>query len=75
MPIAFGDLEFSLRGVHCGGKQIRWSEVKDLSILQGILRIKQKGKWYATIQLDIFAIPNPHILFALATEAQRVVAR
>ncbi len=74
-PIAFGDLEFSMRGIHYGSKHIRWSEVKELTIMQGILRIKQKGKWYPSVLLDIFAIPNPHILFALATEAQRVVAR
>ncbi len=74
-PIAFGDLELSLRGVHFISKHIRWSDVKEITILQGILRIKQKGKWYPAIQLDIFAIPNPHLLFALSSEAQRVMAR
>jgi hypothetical protein len=75
MPVVFGDLELSLRGIHHVGKQIRWSDVKELTILQGIFRIKQKGKWYPSVLLDIFAVPNPHILFALATEAQRIVVK
>jgi hypothetical protein len=74
-PVAFGDLELSLRGVRFVGKNIRWSEVKEIGVLQGIFRIKQKGKWQPTIFVDVFAIPNPHLLFALASEAQRVVAR
>jgi hypothetical protein len=75
MLVTFGDLELSLRGIQHGVKHLRWSEVKEVSILQGILRIKQKGKWYPSVLLDVFAIPNPHLLFALASEAQRVVAR
>lgn len=79
-PIYFGEnLELSIRGIDYASKHIRkhirWSDIKELTILQGVLRIKQKGKWYAQIHIDMFSIQNPHILFALATEAQRVVAR
>ena len=70
-PIDFGELELSLKGVkHAGGKQLRWNEVKELSVFNGALRIKQAGKWFPTIIMDIYSVPNPHILFALVREAQ-----
>jgi hypothetical protein len=72
VPIAFGDLELSHKGVSFAGKRIRWRDVKDMSVLQGRLRIKQAGKWFPSILVDVYAIPNPHIFFALASEARRV---
>jgi hypothetical protein len=74
VPIQFGDLEISLKGVYFGNKHIRWFDVKELSVLQGQLRIKQSGKWLPSINVDVYSIPNPHILFALAREAQRAAA-
>jgi hypothetical protein len=73
VPIAFGDLEVSLAGIHHAGKIIRWADVKEMTVLQGILRIKQGKKWFPMVLMpDVFAIPNPHILFALVREAQRI---
>jgi len=71
VPIAFGDLEVSLAGVRHVGKFIRWFDLKELTVLQGKLRIKQGKKWFPVVLMDVFAIPNPHILFALVREAQR----
>jgi hypothetical protein len=70
-PIPFGNLELSRAGVRHAGKFLRWSDVKELAIAQGKLSIKQGGKWLPWALLDVNTIPNPHILFALATEAQR----
>jgi hypothetical protein len=75
VPILFGDLELSHKGIQFAGKYIRWKDVKEFTVLQGKLRIKQEGKWFPVIIVDVFAIPNPHVFFALATEAQRVAAR
>jgi hypothetical protein len=72
VPITFGDLELSHKGIKFVGKQVRWRDVKEMSVLQGRLRIKQEGKWFPSIMVDVYSIPNPHIFFALASEAQRV---
>ena len=69
--IAFGDLELSRGGMRHSGKFIRWTDVKELTIAQGKLSIKQAGKWLPWALIDINAIPNPHVLFALAIEARR----
>ena len=71
VPIPFGDLEVSRRGVLHKGKWIRWRDMKEISVLQGMLQIKQLGKWIPIKYGELLAIPNPHILFALTKEAQR----
>ena len=69
--VAFGDLELSRTGLRHIGKFLRWADVKELAIAQGKLSIKQGGKWLPWALIDINGIPNPHVLFALAAEAQR----
>jgi hypothetical protein len=71
IPIPFGTLELSRSGVRHAGKFLRWVDIKELTVAQGKLSIKQGGKWLPWAILDVHAIPNPHILFALSTEAQR----
>jgi hypothetical protein len=73
-PVAFGDLEVSRTGLRYAGKFLRWAEVKELSVAQGKLSVKQAGKWLPWALIDMHGIPNPHILFALAAEAQRTFA-
>ena len=70
-PVAFGDLELSRSGLRHIGKFLRWPDVKELTVAQGKLSIKQGGKWLPWVLIDIHGIPNPHVLFALAAEAQR----
>src|SRR5262249_39890353 len=70
-PIPFGNLELSRSGVRHAGKFLRWQDVKEVAVAQGKLSIKQGGKWLPWALLDFQTIPNPHILFALFTEAQR----
>lgn len=71
IPLAFGDLEVSLSGVRHASNFIRWIDLKEMTILQGKLRIKQGKKWFPQVLMDVFSIPNPHILFAIVREAQR----
>jgi len=70
-PVLFGELELSRAGLRHGGKFLRWADLKELAVAQGKLSIKQGGKWLPWAVLDAYAIPNPHVLFALAAEAQR----
>ncbi|MBA4065075.1 MAG: hypothetical protein C0501_15440 [Isosphaera sp.] len=70
-PVMFGELEASRAGLRHGGKFLPWGEVKELTVAQGKLSVKQGGKWLPWVLVDVSAVPNPHVLFALAAEAQR----
>lgn len=73
--VAFGDLEVHLLGMHHGGKILRWADMKELTIAQGRLTVKQTGRWLPWAVLkDISEVPNPHILFALVSQARALAA-
>ncbi len=69
--IAFDDIDVSRGGLRYSGKFLPWAEVKEMTVAQGKLSIKQGGKWLPWVLLDVKSIPNPHILFALVAEAKR----
>ncbi len=69
--VMFGELEVSRVGLRHEAKFLPWSDVKELAIAQSKLCVKQTGKWLPWVLLDISAVPNPHVLFALVIEAQR----
>ncbi|MCE9564962.1 MAG: hypothetical protein K8U57_23250 [Planctomycetes bacterium] len=70
--IAFGDIEATPGGLRYSGKFLPWRDLKEITIAQGKLSIKQGGKWLPWVLLDVNGVPNPHILFALVEEAQRM---
>ena len=57
-------------GLRYNGKLLRWRELKELSVAQGRLCLKQTGKWMPWALVDVGGVPNLHVLFALADEAQ-----
>jgi hypothetical protein len=69
--IAFGELEAGPAGLTHAGKLLRWNDLKELSVAQGKLSIKQSGKWLPWALADMASLPNPHLLFALVEEARR----
>lgn len=69
--ILFGELDVGPVGLSHAGKLLTWRELKELTIAQGKLSIKQSGKWLPWALLDLSGVPNPHLLFALAEEARR----
>lgn len=70
--VAFDDLELSPAGVRCPQKALLpWREVKELTIAQNKLSIKQAGKWLPWYLKDASNLPNPHVLFALVDQARR----
>jgi hypothetical protein len=71
--VVFGDLEVSSSGIRYSGKFLRWADLKEMAVAQGKLSIKQEGKWLPWALIDIHGIPNPHVLFAIAAEAQRSI--
>jgi hypothetical protein len=69
--VSFGELEVGASGLAYLGKLLRWHELKELTIAQGKLSVKQTGKWLPWAIVDLSGMPNPHLLFALAEEARR----
>lgn len=69
-PVHFDDVEVTPEGLRSGKKFIPWKELKELSVAQGKLTVKQVGKWLPWLLKDVSTVPNPHILFALVAEAR-----
>jgi hypothetical protein len=69
--ISFGELEVGPVGLAHAGKLLPWRELKELTIAQNKLSIKQAGKWLPWALLELSGVPNPHLLFALAEEARQ----
>lgn len=73
-PIAFGDLEANVVGLRYQSKLLHWRDLKELSLVQSKLTVKQAGKWFPWAVKDLGEVPNPHVLFALVEEARRLPA-
>lgn len=70
--VPFGELDADHDGLRHNGKLLRWRDLKDLVIAQGKLSLRQTGKWLPWALVDVAAVPNPHLLFALADEVRRL---
>lgn len=69
--IDFGELTVTSHGLEHAGKRLPWRDVKELVVAQGKLSVKQAGKWLPWALVEVHTVPNPHLLFAVADEAQR----
>jgi hypothetical protein len=49
-----------------------WKKFKEVVLAQGMLSVKQVGRWVPWLMLDIRHVPNPHVLFPLVAEARRL---
>ena len=72
--VEFGEVEVTPSGIRTGGKFLPWPEVKDVTVAQGMLSIKQAGRWLPWAVKAVNEIPNPHVLFALVAEARKPFA-
>ena len=50
---------------------MRWRDLKEITVAQGHFSIKQAGKWLPWALVDVYSVPNPHVLFALLTEGRK----
>lgn len=69
--VSFGEIEVSPAGVRHAGKLLRWRDLKEVTVAQGHLSIKQASKWLPWALVDVYSVPNPHVLFALLTEGRK----
>lgn len=71
-PVTFGEVEVTPAGLRYAGALLRWRDLKEVTVAQGKLSVKQSGKWLPWALVDVFALPNPHVLIALIAEARRL---
>ena len=64
--LTFGPVTTSKAGIQIGKKVYPWTEVKDVSIHQGTLKVSKKdGGWFSGATASAAAIPNLRVLLAI----------
>ena len=68
-PVTFGPVAITKTGIQVGKKVYPWSEVKEVSLNQGILRISKKdGGWFSGASAAASTIPNLHVLLSIINQ-------
>lgn len=64
--IAFGPVSISKTGIAIGKKTYPWTDVKEVSIHQGILKVSRKeGGWFSGASAAAAVIPNLRVLLTI----------
>jgi hypothetical protein len=64
--LVFGPVSISNAGLQIGKKKYAWTEIQQVSIHQGILRIsKEGGSWFSGARVSSSTIPNLNVLLNL----------
>jgi hypothetical protein len=67
--LVFGPVAISKQGIAIGKKTYPWTDVKDVSIHQGNLKIsKKEGGWFSGASTLASVIPNLHVLLAIVQQ-------
>ena len=69
--LTFGDITISLAGVHTAKGLIPWNSIKDVQARQGVITIKQAGKFFPLSSQPVAKIPNAQLFFMLADALRR----
>lgn len=64
--VEFGDLSVGPAGLRAGKQTLRWADVADVTVSQKTLSVKRSGGWLPWFAKEVTAVPNPHLLLALA---------
>ncbi len=64
--VPFGDLLATPAGLFNGKRLLPWAEIKEITISQKSFAVKRHGGWLPWFAKDVSAIPNPHVLIAIA---------
>jgi hypothetical protein len=68
----FGDLVVNREGITSGNKSIRWAEIEDVKISQGIVFLKKSGKWTSWSRTAVKNIPNFFLFLSIADRMLQV---
>jgi hypothetical protein len=64
--IAFGPVSISKAGIAVGKKTYPWTDVKEVSIHQGVLKVSRKdGGWFSGASASAAVIPNLRVLLTI----------
>jgi Family of unknown function (DUF6585) len=64
--LQFGSVAIDKAGIQLGKKSYQWSEVKQVSIQQGVLKVeKQGGGWFSGANIMVSTIPNLPVLLSI----------
>jgi len=64
--LGFGPVAISKQGLTIGKKTYPWTDVKQVSIHQGRLKVSRKdGGWFSGASAAVSVIPNLHVLLAI----------
>ncbi|MFE6860051.1 DUF6585 family protein [Nocardia sp. NPDC057668] len=64
--VTFGALWVSRLEFGAGSKSVRWSDISQISVQSGVLRVDTHGRWLALTNTPLRKIPNFYVLMALA---------
>ena len=64
--VPFGELLATHMGLFNGKRLLPWAEIKEITISQKAFAVKRHGGWLPWYAKDVSAMPNPHVLIAIA---------
>ncbi len=71
--VVFGPVAVSKAGIQVGKKVYPWSEVSEVSIHQGILKVSKKGGgWFSGASAAVSTIPNLRVLLSILNQVVEV---
>jgi hypothetical protein len=73
--IVFGPVAISKAGIAIGKKTYPWTDVKEVSIHRGVLKVSRKeGGWFSGASVPASTIPNLRVLLSLIDQVKGVIA-
>lgn len=69
--VAFGDLTISKQGVSRSGKLLPWAEYQGVEVVQGVVKIQQRGKRFSWTSVQVRKMPNLLVFLNLLESIQR----
>lgn len=64
--VRFGDLAVSARELKFGDKSLPWADVAEVAVTGRTVAVKRHGGWLPWFAKELSAVPNPHLLLAVA---------
>jgi len=68
--LRFGPFGIGPHGIDNGQETLPWSQVRDLKVLDGELRVKKDGRWRPWSRQNVGGIPNFFVFFAIAKKLE-----
>jgi hypothetical protein len=69
--VPFGDLAISKQGISRGGKLLPWAEYQGVAVVNGVVRLQQRGKRFNWTAVQVRKLPNLLVFLNLLESVQR----